>query len=155
MKKCKVVLTYGTFDLLHIGHVNIFRRLKDKYEYLIVGVSTDEFNLSKGKKSIIPFEQRKMMVESVRYVDKVIAERSWDQKRIDVEKYEVDVFAIGDDWIGKFDFLKEICDVEYLPRTEDISSTKIRNTLTQLSKVNKQEIIGALEVLESLKSDLI
>ncbi|KAA0790626.1 glycerol-3-phosphate cytidylyltransferase [Bacillus wiedmannii] len=126
----KRVLTYGTFDLLHYGHINLVRRAKDLGDYLIVGLSTDEFNSLKGKESYFKFEERKMLLESIRYVDLVISENTWEQKIEDIIKYEIDVFVMGDDWEGKFDFLKEYCEVVYLPRTEDISTTQIKSELS-------------------------
>lgn len=132
----KRVLTYGTFDLLHSGHINILRRAKELGDYLIVAVSTDEFNALKGKKAYYSFEERKMILEAIRYVDLVIPENNWEQKVDDVLKYHVDVFVMGDDWTGKFDFLKEYCEVVYLPRTEGISTTKIKNDLKW--QVNKK-----------------
>lgn len=123
------VLTYGTFDYLHIGHINILRRAKGLGDYLMVGLSTDEFNQLKNKRSHSTYEERKQIVESIRFVDLVIPESSWAQKIEDVRRYEIDVFVMGDDWAGKFDFLKEHCDVVYLPRTENISSTLIRSGL--------------------------
>jgi glycerol-3-phosphate cytidylyltransferase len=125
----KRVITYGTFDFLHNGHINLLKRAKEYGDYLIVGISTDEFNLKKDKRAYYSFEQRKMILEAVRYVDLVIPEKSWDQKIKDVKKYKVDVFVIGDDWEGKFDFLKEYCEVVYLPRTMGISTTKIKTDL--------------------------
>ncbi|MFP3410791.1 glycerol-3-phosphate cytidylyltransferase [Bacillus sp. SIMBA_074] len=126
----KRILTYGTFDLLHYGHINLVRRAKDLGDYLIVGISTDEFNALKGKESYFKFEERKMLLESIRYVDLVISENTWEQKIEDIIKYEIDVFVMGDDWEGKFDFLKEYCEVVYLPRTEDISTTQIKSELS-------------------------
>ena len=124
------VITYGTFDLLHAGHINLLRRAKELGDYLIVVVSTDEFNWNeKKKKCYFSYEERKKLVEAVRYVDLVIPEESWDQKVSDVQEYHVDTFVMGDDWKGKFDFLKEYCDVVYLPRTEGISTTKIKQDL--------------------------
>lgn len=126
----KRVITYGTFDLLHYGHVNILRRAKEYGDYLIVAISTDEFNWNeKGKKCYFSYEQRKQLVESIRYVDLVIPEESWDQKIEDVKLYKADTFVMGDDWKGKFDFLKEYCNVVYLPRTPEISTTQIKNDL--------------------------
>lgn len=126
----KRVITYGTFDLLHYGHINLLRRAKALGDYLIVALSTDEFNWnSKGKKSYFSYEERKAMLEAIRYVDMVIPEENWDQKKTDVAKYEVDVFTMGDDWEGKFDFLKEQCEVVYLPRTPEISSSQIKKDL--------------------------
>jgi len=127
----KRVITYGTFDLLHYGHINLFKRAKSLGDYLIVAVSTDEFNLNeKHKKAYFTYEQRKALVESIRYVDLVIPETCWDQKLIDIHRYDVDIFVMGDDWTGKFDFLKdEGVEVIYLPRTPEISTTQIKNDL--------------------------
>ena len=126
----KRVITYGTFDMLHYGHINLLRRAKALGDYLIVGLSTDEFNWKeKGKKSYFTYEERKAMLEAIRYVDLVIPEQCWDQKTKDVERYHADVFVMGDDWKGKFDFLKDQCEVVYLPRTPEISSTKIKAEL--------------------------
>ena len=124
------VITYGTFDLLHAGHINLLRRAKELGDYLIVVVSTDEFNCNeKRKKCYFSYEERKKLVEAVRYVDLVIPEENWDQKISDVKEYHVDTFVMGDDWKGKFDFLKDYCEVVYLPRTEGISTTKIKQDL--------------------------
>lgn len=125
------VITYGTFDVLHYGHINLLRRAKALGDYLIVGLSTDEFNeTEKGKKSLFNYEHRKTMLEAIRYVDLVIPEETWTQKRTDIHEYKVDTFVIGDDWRGCFDFLKEEgAAVVYLPRTPEISSTQIRRTL--------------------------
>ena len=125
----KRVITYGTFDLLHYGHIRLLKRAKALGDYLIVACSTEELNAFKGKTSYHPYEERKAMLEAIRYVDLVIPESKWDQKTHDVQYYDVDVFTIGDDWEGEFDYLKEYCDVVYLPRTEGISTTKIRQDL--------------------------
>jgi glycerol-3-phosphate cytidylyltransferase len=127
----KRVITYGTFDLLHYGHINLLRRAKELGDYLIVGLSTDEFNSrEKGKKSYFSYEERKALLEAIRYVDLVIPEESWDQKRRDIREYRADVFVIGDDWEGKFDFLKEEgAEVVYLPRTPEISTSQIKEDL--------------------------
>ena len=127
----KIVITYGTFDLLHYGHINLLRRAKALGDYLIVALSTDEFNWNaKQKRCYFKYEQRKAMLESIRYVDLVIAENSWEQKCADVHEYHADIFVIGDDWKGKFDFLKkENVDVIYLPRTPEISTTQIKMDL--------------------------
>lgn len=128
----KKVITYGTFDLLHWGHINILKRAKELGDYLIVAVSTDEFNALKNKKAYYSYENRKLLLESIRYVDEVIPEKSWDQKISDIIKHDVDVFVMGDDWKGKFDYLKEYCEVIYLPRTVGISTTKIKNDLLKV-----------------------
>jgi glycerol-3-phosphate cytidylyltransferase len=133
----KKVITYGTFDLLHTGHINILRRAKEYGDYLIVAISSDEFNALKGKKAYYSFEQRKLILEAIRYVDEVIPEHTWEQKVQDVKDHEVDVFVMGDDWKGKFDFLKEHCEVIYLPRTVGISTTKIKQDLNKVKKVNQ------------------
>lgn len=126
----KKVITYGTFDLLHYGHINLLRRAKELGDYLIVALSTDEFNWDeKRKKSFFTYDQRKKLLEAIRYVDLVIPEDSWDQKISDVKEFKVDTFVIGDDWTGKFDFLKDYCEVVYLPRTPEISTTQIKNEL--------------------------
>ena len=124
----KTVITYGTFDLFHIGHLRLLQRLKELGDKLIVGVSTDEFNLKKNKKAVIPFEQRCEILNGIKHIDIVIPESSWGQKRSDIENFEVDIFGMGDDWAGKFDELNDICSVIYLPRTSDISSTLIRES---------------------------
>ena len=123
----KRIITYGTFDFLHIGHINILRRAKELGEYLIVGVSTDEFNRIKHKQSYSTYEERKIIVEAIRYVDLVIPEDNWEQKLDDVKRYDIDTFVMGDDWKGQFDFLKRVCQVLYLPRTAGISSTMIKS----------------------------
>lgn len=125
----KKVITYGTFDLLHWGHINLLKRARDLGDYLIVGLSTDEFNAIKNKRAYYSYENRKLIVESIRYVDEVIPEYSWEQKIDDVRRYNIDVFVMGDDWKGKFDFLKDYCDVVYLPRTVGISTTKVKRDM--------------------------
>lgn len=125
----KRVLTYGTYDLMHYGHIRLLKRAKKQGDYLIVAVSTDEFNAIKGKKAYHDYETRKKMLEAIRYVDLVIPENGWDQKLEDVKEYKVDVFCMGDDWRGKFDHLKEECEVIYLDRTEGISTSKIKEDL--------------------------
>jgi glycerol-3-phosphate cytidylyltransferase len=125
----KKVLTYGTFDLLHWGHINLLERAKNLGDYLIVAVSTDEFNAIKDKKSYHTYENRKRILEAIRHVDEVIPETDWDQKISDVINNDVDIFVMGDDWKGKFDFLKDYCEVVYLPRTIGISTTKIKKDL--------------------------
>ncbi len=131
----KRVITYGTFDLLHYGHINLLRRAKALGDYLIVVISSDEFNWNeKHKKCYFSYEQRKALVEAVRYVDLVIPEESWSQKRTDMHEYHIDTFVMGDDWKGKFDDLSDLCRVVYLPRTEGISTTKIKHDLELLGR---------------------
>jgi len=128
----KKVLTYGTFDLLHNGHINLLKRAKGLGDHLTVAVSTDEFNALKNKKSYHSYENRKLILESIRYVDKVIPENTWEQKVQDVLENDIDIFVMGDDWEGKFDFLKEHCEVIYLPRTVGISTSKIKDDLLKV-----------------------
>jgi len=125
----KKVITYGTYDLLHYGHINLLKRAKSLGDYLIVAISTNEFNEIKGKKCYFSFEERKQLVESIRYVDLVIREDSWEQKIDDIIEFKIDTFVMGDDWKGKFDYLKDYCQVVYLPRTPEISTTKIKEDL--------------------------
>lgn len=150
----KVIITYGTFDMFHIGHLNLLKRLKSMGDKLIVAVSTDEFNALKNKKTLIPYEQRAEIVEAIKYVDRVIPEENWEQKITDVTKYNVSTFVMGDDWQGKFDFLKEYCDVEYLTRTEGVSTTMLKKTLSSINKININDLNQALTILNTLKNDL-
>ena len=131
----KKVITYGTFDLFHFGHLEILRRAKELGEYLVVAISTDEFNEIKDKKCVYPFEHRINIVEAIKYVDEVIPENNWNQKRHDILKNEIDIFTMGNDWEGKFNDLTDICDVIYLPRTPNISATKIKLINNPLSKI--------------------
>ena len=128
-EKFKTVLTYGTFDLLHYGHLEILRRASLLGDKLIVGVSTDKFNEIKGKTCVLPYQKRKELIESLDYVDKVIPENNWDQKVTDIQDNDIDIFVMGDDWKGKFNELKVFCEVIYFPRTNGISSTKLRSIL--------------------------
>ncbi|WP_409290557.1 glycerol-3-phosphate cytidylyltransferase [Peribacillus sp. SCS-37] len=125
----KKVLTYGTFDLLHPGHINLLNRAKALGDYLVVAVSTDEFNAGKGKDAYHSYENRKLILENLRMVDEVIPEATWDQKIQDVLDHKIDIFVMGDDWKGHFDFLKEYCEVVYLPRTVGVSTSKIKSDL--------------------------
>ncbi|MDM5210216.1 glycerol-3-phosphate cytidylyltransferase [Peribacillus sp. NJ4] len=129
----KKVITYGTFDLLHWGHINLLKRAKDLGDYLIVAISTDEFNALKDKKAYHSFENRKMILESIRYVDEVIPEDKWEQKKEDIIREGVDIFVMGDDWKGQFDELSEVCEVVYLPRTIGISTSQIKDDLLQVT----------------------
>jgi len=141
----KTVITYGTFDLFHLGHLRLLQRLRALGDRLIVGVSTDTFNLTKNKRALIPFEQRAEIVGSLRIVDLVIPEESWEQKLDDIRKNHVQVFGIGDDWAGKFDFLEPHCEVVYLPRTHGISSTALR----ELARAVDQDVIDKLRELHT------
>lgn len=127
----KRVITYGTFDVLHYGHINLLKRAKALGDYLIVVLSSDEFNMMKNKKSYYNYEQRKMILEACRYVDLVVPEYCWEQKIDDIKKYYADIFVMGDDWKGKFDFLKDYCEVIYLPRTPNVSSTQTKNYISK------------------------
>jgi glycerol-3-phosphate cytidylyltransferase len=150
----KTVITYGTFDMFHIGHLNLLKRLSERGDRLIVGVSTDEFNLLKGKKTLIPYDQRAKIVEAIDCVDLVIPENDWEQKVRDVKEYNVDTFAIGEDWKGEFDFLQEYCEVLYLERTKDISTTDLKRSLKRFLSIPHEDLIKAFEVLELLRRDL-
>lgn len=138
----KRVLTYGTYDLLHYGHIRLLKRAKQLGDYLIVAISTDEFNALKGKTAYHSFEARKEMLEAVRYVDLVIPEKTWEQKVQDIKDYHVDVVVMGGDWAGsdRFEYLKDYCEVVYLERTEGISSSQIKTELnlqTPIERVNQ------------------
>jgi glycerol-3-phosphate cytidylyltransferase len=126
----KRVITYGTFDLIHYGHINLLKNARHLGDYLIVALSTDQFNeQEKNKKTYFEYEKRKKLLESIRFVDLVIPETDWGQKIIDIEKYMIDIFTIGNDWKGKFDFLNKYCEVVYLERTPEISTSKIKRDL--------------------------
>lgn len=125
----KKVITYGTFDLLHWGHIHLLKRAKALGDYLIVAVSTDEFNAKKHKQAFHNFENRKLILEAIRYVDEVIPENDWNQKISDVQEHNISIFVMGDDWKGEFDFLKPHCEVIYLPRTNGISTSEIKEQL--------------------------
>lgn len=149
----KTILTYGTFDMFHIGHLKLLKRLSELGDKLIVAVSSDDFNEIKGKTTIIPYEQRASIVDAIKYVDLVIPENNWEQKIGDIRKYDVDIFAMGCDWEGKFDELKEYCEVVYLPRTTGISTSQLKASLNKISDINIDDINKAFEILQRLKSD--
>jgi glycerol-3-phosphate cytidylyltransferase len=134
----KVVLTYGTFDLLHRGHIRLLQRARKHGDYLIVALSTDEFNRVKGKECVLPFKERRLILENLRLVDRVIPERSWEQKRSDIKRLKVDVFVMGDDWRGKFDELKDCCRVVYLPRTKGISTTMLKERMGKVDQERRR-----------------
>jgi len=152
----KTVITYGTFDLFHVGHVQMLRRARALGDRLVVGCSTDEFNEKKGKKAIFSFEDRAEILLSCQYVDKVLPEESWEQKITDVKDNKVNIFAIGDDWSGKFDFLAEEtgCLVTYLPRTPSISTTNVRSVIHALSGDKRNSAIPHAEHLLSVLKEL-
>lgn len=143
-----VVITYGTFDLFHVGHVRLLKRLRALGDKLVVGISSDQFNEIKGKTSFFSYDERSEIVASCKYVDEVFAEHHWEQKIDDIKKHNATIFAMGDDWKGKFDYLQSFCRVIYLPRTEDISTTEIKS---QLSRINRAE----LEKIECSLHDVI
>lgn len=150
----RVVLTYGTFDLFHIGHVRLLKRLRQLGDKLVVGLSTDEFNSLKGKQTVMTYEQRKEILLSCRYVDEVFEESSWEQKREDIQREEASIFAMGDDWAGRFDDLQDITEVVYLPRTEDISTTEVKLLVKQMSLEKQLEIINLLEAVKARVSEI-
>lgn len=146
----RIVLTYGTFDIFHVGHVRLLRRARRLGDFLIVGCSTDEFNAEKGKKSIFPYEHRQEILQSNEHVDMVIPEKSWDQKLNDIRKHQVDVFTMGDDWAGRFDDLQGEVDVTYLPRTDGISTTEVKEIMRSLAEDHKRQILNAGDHLMDL-----
>ncbi len=136
----KKIITYGTFDLYHIGHVRLLKRLKALGDYLIVGLSSDEFNRMKGKVSFFSYEERKEILLTCKYVDEVFPEYTWEQKAEDIQKYNIDILGMGDDWKGKFDELSEFCEVVYLPRTNEVSTTDIKESLFHISLKQYKDI---------------
>lgn len=150
----KTIITYGTFDMFHIGHLELINRIKSLGDRIVIGVSTDEFNLLKNKKSVIPYEHRAAIVSAIKGVDLVIPENSWEQKESDILKYSVDTFVIGNDWHGHFDYLKPLCEVVYLPRTEGVSTTEIKELLKGVGPGLRQEIDNLFNILESIKQEL-
>lgn len=146
----KTILTYGTFDLFHIGHLRLLQRLRALGGRLVVGVSTDEFNTTKGKQTIVPFADRAEIISALSCVDLVIPETCWEQKAEDIKQHQVDILGMGDDWRGKFDDLSSLCEVVYLPRTEGISSTQIRNSLKVLSVEHVRELKQALDLMSAI-----
>jgi glycerol-3-phosphate cytidylyltransferase len=154
MYKKKKIITYGTFDMFHIGHLKLLQRLSNLGDELIVAVSTDEFNELKGKKVLIPYIQRAEIIRNLKCVDRVIAEETWEQKINDIQKYDIDIFAMGNDWQGKFDFLKNYCEVVYLERTKDISTTQLKKSLGSFLSIPKEDIINAFTIMEQLRKDL-
>lgn len=129
----KKVITYGTFDLFHVGHLNLLKRAKALGDYLVVAVSSDEFNALKGKKAYHSLQDRVAILQAIEFVDEVIVENGWEQKAKDIKQHNIDVFVMGDDWKGQFDYLEELCEVVYLSRTDGISTTKIKNDLKEVS----------------------
>lgn len=150
----RVVITYGTFDLFHIGHVNLLERARALGDRLIVGVSSDEFNSVKGKRSIFPYEHRARIVEAMRCVDEVFPETDWSQKNKDIERFNASIFVMGQDWQGRFDDEICGCQVLYLPRTEGISTTEIKSVLGSWSQGTVSEFKKGLDVVQSIIEDL-
>ena len=146
----KTVITYGTFDLFHIGHVNLLRRLRELGDRLVVGCSTEEFNALKGKRTVMPYEHRAGILLSLRYVDAVFPEETWEQKRNDIQRENAHIFAMGDDWTGKFDELNDLCEVIYLPRTRDVSSTEIKQWVHSMHAEKLGEVRAAADHLNAL-----
>lgn len=144
------VITYGTFDLFHIGHLRLLQRLRGLGDRLVVGVSTDEFNAVKGKKTVVPYAHRADIVASIREVDVVFPEDNWAQKRDDIVRERADIFAMGDDWVGRFDDLSDLCKVVYLPRTRDVSTTEIRQMVTALHAERVDELQRAVQHVQDL-----
>lgn len=143
------IVTYGTFDLFHFGHVRLLKRLRSMADRLVVGCSTDEFNALKGKRTVVPYDQRVEVLASCRYVDCVFPEQSWDQKRNDLKIHSATLFAMGDDWAGKFDDLQDIVDVVYLPRTEDISTTDVKRAVTARFETEIGSVLNSIRQAES------
>jgi glycerol-3-phosphate cytidylyltransferase len=150
----KTVITYGTFDLFHVGHVRLLRRVRELGDRVVVGCSTDAFNTLKGKKTLMPFDQRVEILSSCRYVDAVFPEESWDQKRDDILREGAQIFAMGHDWAGKFDDLADICDVVYLPRTDGVSTTEIRSLVRALQAEKLNQIRAVVKDLDWLLREL-
>ena len=137
----RTVITYGTYDLLHVGHINLLKRARELGDRLVVGISSDEFNKIKGKESIFSFNERKKILEAIRYVDEVFAENNWEQKRDDIQKYGADIFVMGDDWTGKFDNLNDLCEVTYLARTADIPTTYLKGKTVYETKEDGRIVV--------------
>jgi len=146
------VLTYGTFDLFHIGHLRLLQRLSALGSTLVVGVSTDGFNATKGKHTVVPYADRAAIVAGIRGVDEVIPEHSWDQKPDDIQKHGVGLFVMGSDWEGKFDDLAALCEVRYLPRTEGVSSTEIKSMLRTLDPTHIRALQDSVSTLSAILS---
>jgi glycerol-3-phosphate cytidylyltransferase len=150
----KTIVTYGTFDLFHVGHVRLLKRLKSLGDKLLVGLSTDEFNQLKGKNVVITFADRKEILMACQYVDDVFPEQKWEQKRDDLIREKADIFAIGDDWSGKFDQLGDIVEVLYLPRTKDVSTTELKTVLSLIDDEKIREIKNVASHLLDLTNEL-
>lgn len=154
----KKIITYGTFDLFHVGHVRILKRLRDLGDELIVGLSSDEFNAIKGKKSFFSYDERKEILLSCKYVDFVFPENDWEQKRGDIQQYRADIFGMGHDWQGKFDELSDICEVVYLPRTKEVSTTEIKQSLSFITPEQcehlEKSLHSAIEIINIVNDSI-
>lgn len=150
----KKAITYGTFDMFHIGHLKLLERIKQVCDHLTVAVSTDEFNAVKGKKTVIPYEDRAAIVASLKFVDRVIPENNWEQKIPDIINNNIDLFVIGSDWTGKFDFLNSNCEVIYLERTPGISSTQLKRTLGVQMSGLKNSMFSKIDELQKIIDSL-
>jgi glycerol-3-phosphate cytidylyltransferase len=150
----KTIITYGTFDIFHAGHVNLLRRARDLGDRLVVGVSSDEFNSTKGKRSVFTYEERAEIVGSTRFVDHVFPESSWDQKRDDIRRFGAAVFVMGGDWVGHFDDLKDIVEVVYLPRTPSVSTTEVKASLKAFSAQQVEALRSAVDMVSAIVRDL-
>ncbi len=148
------VLTYGTYDLFHIGHVRLLERARSLGDRLIVGISTDTFNTKKGKKSIFPYEHRAAIVSSLKFVDDVFPEEDWSQKETDIKRFNADILLMGDDWAGKFDDYNRFCQVVYLPRTDGISTTDLKAALSALRTDKIDELRRGIEALQTVVAQL-
>lgn len=150
----KTIITYGTFDLFHVGHVNLLERARALGDRLVVGVSSDEFNATKGKRSVFPYEHRARIVSALRCVDEVFPEHNWDQKPSDIARFGASVFVMGHDWRGKFDDLSSDCEVMYLPRTDGISTTGLKSALRPFNADAVSELKKGLDILQSVVDQL-
>lgn len=150
----RTVITYGTFDIFHLGHLRLLERARSLGDRLVVGISTDKFNEAKGKKSIFSYEERAQILASIRHVDEVFPESDWGQKRQDIAHFNASVFVMGDDWKGKFDDLSGLAEVVYLPRTPSISTTEVKKSLRALSSKQIDELKGVLGALSAIVQDL-
>jgi glycerol-3-phosphate cytidylyltransferase len=150
----KTILTYGTYDLFHIGHVRLLERARALGDRLVVGVSSDEFNKLKGKRSIMRYEHRAAIVAALACVDEVFPEHDWEQKADDIQRVVADVLVMGDDWAGKFDDLAGLCNVTYLPRTEGISTTELKTALNAFNAEKIQDLQQALDTVREIVEQL-
>lgn len=154
-KKYRKAITYGTFDLFHIGHLELIKRIRDMADEVVIAVSTDEFNAIKGKKTVIPFEHRMEIARNIVGVDHVIPETCWEQKERDISELGIDVFVMGEDWRGEFDHLSSICSVKYLQRTKGISSTELKTSLYGVDRERLEQLRNMIEIALDIAGDLV